>query len=249
MILNFTVKNYKSFYDETTLDFVIENGRYSKNQLENNPYIVCVDEDLYVSKVILLYGHNASGKSNLLEAISSLLILDAEKLFNPNMIDGKNEDTYFEVQFTKNNLVYSDTQQIQKEIYTYSVLLSYSESKIKEEILKCDEKIIFYRSGNKINKDSDSAFEQIQGIPDRQLVFKYIENVSDYKNDENIKYFRDIISSIRPLKMSEEIINNITTKNIVAIMMPYLRSQLALLTAQPNVDTVNLEILNVGKMF
>ena len=37
-------------------------------------------------------------------------------------------------------------------------------------------------------------------------------------------------------------------KNAVAIMMPYLRSQLSLLTAQPEVDCVVLPPFNINKM-
>lgn len=45
-------------------------------------------------------------------------------------------------------------------------------------------------------------------------------------------------------KMVQELIN----KNAVAILMPYLRSELTLLTAQPDTDSVVLPPFNINKM-
>lgn len=46
-------------------------------------------------------------------------------------------------------------------------------------------------------------------------------------------------------KMAQDLIN----KNAVAILMPYLRSELTLLTAQPNTDSVVLPPFNINKVF
>lgn len=46
----------------------------------------------------------------------------------------------------------------------------------------------------------------------------------------------------------EEVKNDVISKNTVAIMMPYLRSQVSLLTAQPDVDSVVLPPFNINKM-
>lgn len=45
-------------------------------------------------------------------------------------------------------------------------------------------------------------------------------------------------------KMLQDLIN----KNAVAILMPYLRSELTLLTAQPDTDSVILPPFNINKM-
>lgn len=49
-------------------------------------------------------------------------------------------------------------------------------------------------------------------------------------------------------KIDEKLKNNLISKNTIAIMMPYLRSQLSLLTAQPEVDCVVLPPFNINKM-
>lgn len=43
-------------------------------------------------------------------------------------------------------------------------------------------------------------------------------------------------------------VQNLINKNAVAIMMPYLRSELTLLTAQPDTDSVVLPPFNINAM-
>ena len=45
-----------------------------------------------------------------------------------------------------------------------------------------------------------------------------------------------------------EMVQNLINKNAVAIMMPYLRSELTLLTAQPDTDSVVLPPFNINAM-
>ena len=52
--------------------------------------------------------------------------------------------------------------------------------------------------------------------------------------------------TIQEENMTEELKHILLTKNSVAILLPYLRSQVSLLTAQPETDTVILPILNVN---
>lgn len=48
--------------------------------------------------------------------------------------------------------------------------------------------------------------------------------------------------------INEDLKNKLVTKNAVAILMPYLRSEVSLLTAQPGMDCVVLPAFNVNKM-
>ena len=48
--------------------------------------------------------------------------------------------------------------------------------------------------------------------------------------------------------ISEELKKELLSKNAVAIMMPYLRSEVSLLTAQPEVDCVVLPPFNINKL-
>lgn len=48
--------------------------------------------------------------------------------------------------------------------------------------------------------------------------------------------------------ISEELKKDLVSKNSIAIMMPYLRSEVSLLTAQPEMECVVLPPLNINKM-
>lgn len=48
--------------------------------------------------------------------------------------------------------------------------------------------------------------------------------------------------------ISEEMREKLITRNTVAILMPYLRSEVSLLTAQPGMDCVTLPIFNINHM-
>lgn len=48
--------------------------------------------------------------------------------------------------------------------------------------------------------------------------------------------------------ISEELKKDLVSKNAIAILMPYLRSEVSLLTAQPEMECVVLPPLNINKM-
>lgn len=49
-------------------------------------------------------------------------------------------------------------------------------------------------------------------------------------------------------ELSEDLKHSIITKNTVAILMPYLRSEISLLTAQPGMECIVLPPFNINKM-
>lgn len=49
-------------------------------------------------------------------------------------------------------------------------------------------------------------------------------------------------------QLEDQLLQNLINKNAVAILMPYLRSELTLLTALPDTDSVVLPIFNITKM-
>lgn len=48
--------------------------------------------------------------------------------------------------------------------------------------------------------------------------------------------------------LTEEKKNTLISKNAIAILMPYLRSEVSLLTAQPGMECVVLPVFNINKM-
>ena len=49
-------------------------------------------------------------------------------------------------------------------------------------------------------------------------------------------------------QVKDQTVHDLVSKNAVAILMPYLRSELTLLTAQPDTDSVVLPPFNINKM-
>lgn len=49
--------------------------------------------------------------------------------------------------------------------------------------------------------------------------------------------------------ITQELKNDLVSKNAIAILMPYLRSEVSLLTAQPGMECVVLPAFNINKMF
>lgn len=54
--------------------------------------------------------------------------------------------------------------------------------------------------------------------------------------------------SIEGENITQELKNDLISKNSIAILMPYLRSEVSLLTAQPGMECVVLPAFNVNKM-
>jgi AAA15 family ATPase/GTPase len=117
MIIEFTVENYLSFKDATTLSLVA-----AKSFKEHkDTHLITVDKNLSLLKSAVIYGNNASGKSNLLEAMGFMkatvlnsfrdaLIENKEKriLLKKFLLNSKteNESSFFEMAFIHNSIKY-----------------------------------------------------------------------------------------------------------------------------------------------
>ncbi|MEA5425987.1 AAA family ATPase [Arcicella lustrica] len=116
MIIEFNVENYLSFKDLTTLSMVA-----TKSFKEHsNTHLIEVDKKLELLKSAIIYGNNASGKSNLLEAMGFMkeIVLtsyknaleDTEKGFSLEKFKlnskNENESSFFEVSFIHKEIKY-----------------------------------------------------------------------------------------------------------------------------------------------
>lgn len=110
MLLNFTIENYRSFFEKKTVS--LQSQKLSEEAKEN----VTQAFSYNILKTLAVYGANSSGKSNLISAMQAmkLCVLSSVRL-NPNdmlqyepflLLKDNNKPTMFEVSFLKGNWFY-----------------------------------------------------------------------------------------------------------------------------------------------
>ncbi len=185
MLIQFSFKNFKSFKDETTLDMTASSIK------EHLDKVIDKDNNKYL-KVTAIYGANASGKSNVIEAFSHMkkIILDSFteeakwqniplKKFKFDEISKKSTST-FEVFFKYNN----ETYQYGFELDNYSIKEEwlYKEKKIKYKKFE----LVFARQNNEfeLSKELKIYNEMLNGLSEKTLILSFLANIKieDIKN-------------------------------------------------------------------
>lgn len=112
------------------------------------------------------------------------------------------------------------------------------------------DKIEFNRKGFKNTQELKFGLQVQIGL-DENDIYKVTLVLNGTKQDEY-----DIVISLSGFfkvegqeQVEDKIVQNFINRNAVAILMPYLRSELTLLTAQPDTDSVVLPPFNINKMF
>ena len=67
MIQEIKIKNFLSFKDEVTFSFVASNDKFAEDS-----QVVKINENTRLLRFAIVYGYNASGKSNLLSVLGYL---------------------------------------------------------------------------------------------------------------------------------------------------------------------------------
>lgn len=136
MILRFSVRNYLSFDEEQEISFISSKLRDRGDGLIDLGH---VSPGLQGLPVALVYGANASGKSNLLQAISNMrqLVLFSHRSSGPGegikrsffalRSDCKQEETKFSIDFLLNNVRYHYGFSFDDEMYREEWLYFYPE--------------------------------------------------------------------------------------------------------------------------
>lgn len=203
MLMQFSVRNYKSFRDKVTFDMSATNI----HEHPGNTFSTDFDEAFLKSSVI--YGANAYGKSNFINALSFM----KEKVLNQNSIetlspirfkdltpyrfdDSRNKSSEFDIFF-----------HYEGKDYQYGFILD--EKKIDEEWLYCKDNI--KEEYNEIFKRKDSDIELIDTIKNSLTVnFEIYENVlllnalSPFKIDE-IRKVIDWFLKLKILNVEKDI--------------------------------------------
>lgn len=158
MILYARVENYRSIGEKQTLSFVANTDK-SHNDL------LIEEDNLRVLPVIPIYGGNATGKTNILKFLKTLVEivtgkLDIEKAYEPCKFYQEKKETIFEVVFIEDQI-------------KYYYKISYTEKEILEEGL-------FYYPNGKISKIFHKLNKEFSFGPTfESYLSKYSENLSE----------------------------------------------------------------------
>lgn len=214
MLIDFTIENFLSIREPQTLSF----EPTKDNKLKDYYIIQVSDKDpkrkvLPLLKLGVMYGANASGKSNFVRAISyfNFLLLsqknDKTKQldFNPFILD-KNKNSKIEVNFITNNTKYNYVVEFNKKFIVYEELNNYLFLTSKKK------QLVYTRKTNEKNQTLEICFHERLKIDE-----DYIKNlkINTLWNETVIAGFSKISADIEPLqdvtKWLEDYLDNFIT--------------------------------------
>ena len=183
MLIRFSFKNFKSFKDENVLDM-------ETTSLKEHEYNVVKTDQVNLLKVAAIYGANASGKTNVLQAFDymkkRILISDDSKKNSPIDEDNvysfmiNNEPISLEVEIlAKNNKIYK---------YGFDVL---KDSIVSEWLyIKKINKFysIFEREKNNVTMKSNNKISGLANIDERTLFLNIYSKIDKDNEDFNNVY-------------------------------------------------------------
>ena len=199
MLISFTLKNWLSFKEESTFSMV---ASYEKQHIEH--VAVIKKFPLKVLPISAIYGGNASGKSNLIKALSFVKEFVINGLapevpipvtpYRP-VPNGKNEPSFFSVSML-----------IDENIYEYSFSITATEI-ITEQLTVANsssEKLLFKREKNKIFlgesiKKNRQTLEFIAKTTRKNFLFltnTVWQNIATFKNVYD--WFKDKLQIVFP---------------------------------------------------
>ncbi|MDY6134993.1 AAA family ATPase, partial [Campylobacter lanienae] len=152
MIASFKVSGFTSIKDEICIDFraaqnqKLKNTRYENNYFSNR-----------IAKSLVLFGKNATGKTNILKALENVLKIIKKgldlnyhnKLINKEsefisyileIVGKKNEIYKYELKFNKDKILFESLSKNSKEIFTFQ------EDKLKFDSRQEFEKLLSTKS-------------------------------------------------------------------------------------------------------
>jgi len=196
MIINFLVKNFKSIDDEISLSFEAVDR-------EMDEYYTYKTKKDKILKIAMIYGANASGKTNILRALDFLVkfILNAPQQRDKTITitpflftDNIKENSYFELEFLVDDIKYfyqlelSSTKVINERLYYYN----------PNKALIFDRLNFKFGSKIKISKlEREVLFNST--LKNNSLLSGYLKtNINIKEFDNAIKWFKKVLPPIFP---------------------------------------------------
>ncbi len=183
MLIRFSFKNFKSFKDENCLDM-------EATALKEHEYNIAKTENIELLKVAAIYGANASGKTNVLQAFDymkkRILVSDDSKKNSP--VDEENiysfminnEPISLEVEvLAKNNKIYK----YGFEVFKNSIVSEWLYIKKVNKFYS-----IFEREKNNVTMKSNNKISGLANIDERTLFLNIYSKIDKDNEDFNNVY-------------------------------------------------------------
>lgn len=200
MLVNFKFKNFKSFYNlnELSLQATKDNELKEINTFNVDENLFNKIEEHELLKSIIIFGGNASGKSNIIKGLTymyNVIRLSPAQQFSDIVKSNEyyafyenacNEPSLYEVEIIKNGNLYR---------YGFTILHEKIE---KEWLYKRNERssLVFERTGNKIKITGSENASSLINIPETTLFLSIGVNfnlpISNYLNDV-LDWFNNLI--------------------------------------------------------
>ena len=199
MLVNFRFKNFKSFYNENNLSLQAtkDNELEEINTFNVNKTLFNKTEQPELLKSAIIFGSNASGKSNVIKGITYMY--NAIRLSSAQQIDViKNNETFAFYENANNEISLYGVEIIQNNnLYKYGFTIL--QGKIEKEWLyKRNERttIVFEREKNKLKLTGNELVQSLINIPETTLFLSIGSNfnlsISNYLKDV-LDWFNNII--------------------------------------------------------
>ena len=199
MLVNFRFKNFKSFYNENNLSLQAtkDNELEEINTFNVNETLFNKTEQPELLKSAIIFGSNASGKSNVIKGITYMY--NAIRLSSAQQIDViKNNETFAFYENANNEMSLYEVEIIQNNnLYKYGFTIL--QGKIEKEWLyKRNERttIVFEREKNKLKLTGNELVQSLINIPETTLFLSIGSNfnlsISNYLKDV-LDWFNNII--------------------------------------------------------
>lgn len=208
MIVNFSIQNFASIKDKQVLSFEADKSGHLEKY-----FIIEPIKGLRLLKVGLIYGANASGKSNILKALEFLrdLILEPESKktepldFNPFLFDSNtpSENSMLSIEFIQNKVRYYYEIEFNRSAIVREKLDHYNPTKAnvfkRTTILEKQLSKIIFGSKIKIDKNNEKALESstlwnvsvLGGFLKTNIELKELKDATDWF----INYLKPVIFS------------------------------------------------------
>ena len=203
MLLDIEIKNLKSFKNQTIFSMEAENKIEDRNSFE----VEVGKEKFELLKTAVLFGGNASGKSNF----TSVLSIFRYYLFNKG-IEKYNKEGFRFGEEDKNSTI-KVRNVVDDKIYEYILEINFNTKKIIKEklyITALERKLVFERENNKIvkyDKETFSEYEITIGFINETLTYSdsVISRIIEWRVPEEIEKYIFYIDKIKINNYSDDL--------------------------------------------